>query len=269
MSYYGALRCGNEEVQLALDKSELLQYRVDVTFKDGIPYCRTTKDPMNQIYASWLCTIAGSCRNLIWSNNRERIGDMVETALGVCRLVDEYVETLGYLLGDPNSMSGRIEASIQTFMDADLQQHYQFGKGTPSKPKKKRAQYSEEIRETSEVMSVPIVTVDDVLGPKQRRNIFSMQVSSDTPMDVEENVDEDIPLELRVCNQCDSGKIVTDCPCEASSAFHSIRERLRAKRSTPDQWLAALSTVEQFCKYKRQKLAHTQKGERKQPQVAT
>ena len=87
-----------------------------------------------------------------------------------------------------------------------------------------------------------------------------MQISNKTTMDVE-GIDEHIPLELRVCNQCESGKIVAECPCEDSSAFHSMRERLCAKRSTPDEWLTALSTVEQFCKSKRQKIAHTQKGE--------
>jgi hypothetical protein len=238
---------------------------VDVTLKDGVPYCRVTKDPMNQVYASWLCTIAGACRNLIWSNNRERIGDMVETALGVCRLVDEYVDTLGYLIGDPNSMCGRIEASIQTFLESGFEKRYQFGTGTPSKSKKKRVDYSQEVRYTAEQMSAPIITIEDVIGPKQRRKIFSEPspdaVPSPVPMETEESPEDESPVELRVCNQCDSGKMLTDCLCDASSAFRSIRDRLRAKRSTPDQWLAALSTVEHFCKNKRHKIAHSQREE--------
>ena len=85
-----------------MEKSTLLSHQVDITHsKNGVVRCRMTMDPMNQVYASWLCTIAGEVRVIIWSNNRERIRDMVEAALGFCRLVDEYVDTLGRLLGDP------------------------------------------------------------------------------------------------------------------------------------------------------------------------
>ncbi len=62
-----------------------------------------------QVYASWVYAIAGEQRERLYSTNRGRLGDMVETALGVCKLTDEYGDVLGKYLEDPNSMSNRIE----------------------------------------------------------------------------------------------------------------------------------------------------------------
>ncbi len=137
LSYYGAIRCTLQEVQRALDKGTLLDYFVEVTHnKNGTAFCRASMDPMNQVYAGWYCALAGTARSKVWSNNRERLGDMVETALGFLKLTDEYVNTLGWLIGDPNSMSNRIEQSIRMFLDSDSQRHFVLGKGRPAKGKR-------------------------------------------------------------------------------------------------------------------------------------
>ena len=52
---------------------------------------------------------------------------MVETALGFLKLVDEYIHTLGWLVGDPNSMTDRIEQSTRVFIDSDSQRFFTFG----------------------------------------------------------------------------------------------------------------------------------------------
>ncbi len=96
LSYYGAIRCTHQEVMTAIDKNSLLDYEVDVTHNSlGAMYCRATMDSNNQVYASWLCTIAGDSSNRLWSNNRERLGDMVEAALGLLKLIDEKHEIAG------------------------------------------------------------------------------------------------------------------------------------------------------------------------------
>ncbi len=75
--------------------------------------------PGNQIYAAWLCTISGVHRDKINSNHRERIGDRVENALGICRIIDEYPRDLAFILGDPNGMWSRMEESIRLFIEGD------------------------------------------------------------------------------------------------------------------------------------------------------
>ena len=121
LSYYGAIRCTLYEVEEALGAKTLQTFSVEVTHdKSGVAYCRASMDPMNQIYAGWYICLSGNERNKVFSNNRERLGDMVETALGFLKLADEYVHTLGWLVGDPNSMSNRIEQSLRQFIDCLL-----------------------------------------------------------------------------------------------------------------------------------------------------
>ncbi len=78
---------------------------------------------------------------------------MVETALGLCRIVDEFTETLGVLLGDPNYLSGRIEESIRTCMESNYQVHYKFGtwRAPKNKKQKRLGQHSEEVLESAEI----------------------------------------------------------------------------------------------------------------------
>ncbi len=90
-----------------------MDYYGYTVYSRGYPYSRLTMDPMNQTYAAWLVTIAGDRRSELYSNNRERLGDMSEVALGICWLIDEYPDGLGHLLVDPNGMWGRIEESIR------------------------------------------------------------------------------------------------------------------------------------------------------------
>ncbi len=187
-----------------------------------------TKDPMNQVYASWLCTIAGEKRDEIWSSNRERIGDIVETGLGVCKLIDEHVDTLGPFLGDPNSMSNRIETSIIMFMDSKLQRHYNFGKNRPPKGPHRKVNdqsYPDEMFTEADEMLASVVTIEDVLGPRQVRKIFAVS-GTGTPTagattDMEMTSDEDTPVEQRTCKPCGSGKTVMKCDCMASTAWRT------------------------------------------------
>ena len=79
-----------------MDEESLLGYYVEVTHnKNGVAFCRVSMGPMNQVYAGWLVAIAGTARSNIWSNNREKLGDIVETALGLLKLIDEKREIVG------------------------------------------------------------------------------------------------------------------------------------------------------------------------------
>ena len=109
-------------------KGQLGNYYAYTAWQEGVAYSRLTMDPMNQVYAAWLVTIAGKQRELLWSNNRERLGDMVEAALAVCQLVDEYPDDSGHLLTDPNGMWGRLEDSIRLAISNNLSSHYTFSK---------------------------------------------------------------------------------------------------------------------------------------------
>ena len=44
LSYYGAIRCNPAEVEDALSNQKLAMYRVDITTKKGIVWCRVNKD---------------------------------------------------------------------------------------------------------------------------------------------------------------------------------------------------------------------------------
>ncbi len=61
-----------------------MDYYGYIAWSEGQAYSRLTMDPMNQVYAAWLVTLAGDRRSELWSNNRERLGDMTEVALGIC-----------------------------------------------------------------------------------------------------------------------------------------------------------------------------------------
>ena len=153
LSYYGAIRCTIAEVLEAVEKKQLLQYRVDIAHKGHTFYCRMTMDPMNQVYANWLITIAGSRHRTLRTTNPLKLGDMVETALGLCRFIDEYGEDIGWLLGDPNSMSGRIEASLRVFMESDNQKRHQVGKNSAPKRKHKwKGEYPPDVTAFAETL---------------------------------------------------------------------------------------------------------------------
>ncbi len=182
LSYYGAIRCNPQEVRTALDEESLLGYYVEVTHnKNGVAFCRVSMDPMNRVYAGWLVAIAGTARSNIWSNKREKLGYMAETALGLLKLIDENVRSLGRLVGDPNSMSNRIEQSLRIFLESDSQRFFTFGKGRPAKGKRqpRREEYQQEIADEIDEMASAVITIEDVLGPFQTRKSFSDKETAD------------------------------------------------------------------------------------------
>ncbi len=131
-------------------------------------------DPGNQIYAAWLCTIAGVQRDKINSNHRERIGDMVENALGICRIIDEYLRDLGFLLGDPNGMWSHMEESIRLFIEGDYAQHFTFGKYKLQKPKYRKllGTYCHAVLKKHDSMHLSVIVTEDVVGSYQHKSSF-------------------------------------------------------------------------------------------------
>ncbi len=83
LSYYGAIRSTRAEVETAMVAGQLTSYYVEKTYDTkGTAFCRMSMDPMNQVYAGWLVTIAGKMTCNLGTTKREKLGDMVETALG-------------------------------------------------------------------------------------------------------------------------------------------------------------------------------------------
>ncbi len=164
----------------------------------------------------WLCALAGPMRHQLGSNNRERLGDMVETALGVCRLIGEYTDVLAKYLGDPNSMSNRMENSLRMFMDADQSRHFTFGVNRPSRDKKhKWIEYSQRAIEISDQFTHPETVLEDILGPGQTRKVFTTSADSDS-------MDEEAPMQNRTCKECNNGKTVAKCSCDYSTSFRFL-----------------------------------------------
>jgi hypothetical protein len=112
-----------------------MQYYGYTAWLRGHAYSRLTMDPCNQVYAAWLVAIAGSRRKELGANYSERLGDMVENALAICWLIDEYPLDLGHLLGDPNAMWGRLEEFIRMSMINKLQNQFDFGARKLQRPK--------------------------------------------------------------------------------------------------------------------------------------
>jgi hypothetical protein len=60
LSYYGAIRNTAQELDDAVQASQLLSYHVSMTNnRKGVPFFRMAIDPTNQQYASWLVTLSG------------------------------------------------------------------------------------------------------------------------------------------------------------------------------------------------------------------
>ncbi len=57
------------------------------------------------------------------------------------------------------------------------------------------------------------------------------------------------------CKQCDSGLFMESCTCSSSKAFRSVRFQMMKKRQTRDDWNLTITSLEEFCRSKRQKLA--------------
>ena len=97
-------------------------------------------------------------------------------------------------------------------------------------------------------MSSAIITIDDVLGPFQERKVFSDKApaSSDVEMALS---DEDAPQRQRTCKQCNSGRTMSDCECQACEAWRAFGDKLANKRSM--SWTPALDVLETFCKRQR------------------
>ncbi len=127
LSYFGGLRVPQEEVLVSIADRKLMQYYGYTAWLRGTASSRLTEDPCNQVYAAWLVALAGDNRSKLWTNNRERLGDMVEGALAICWMVDDYPTELGHILDDPNGMWGRIEQSLRLSMTNRLHDHFDFG----------------------------------------------------------------------------------------------------------------------------------------------
>jgi hypothetical protein len=186
---------------------------------------------------------------------------MVEAALGLCQIVDEYVESLGDILGDPNSMSNRIEQSIRFFMESDKSQFWTFGQGVPPKNKKRqgRGLYSENVQRLADLLTPQSITISDILGPQQRRKTFKTL----PPLKIAEPVDdsatdEEIPAEERICKQCESGLSVSKCVCAGCQAHHAFQRLLGSKRNL--YWTDTIDKMEEFCTTKRRKMQQASKS---------
>ena len=178
---------------------------------------------------------------------------MVETALGLLKLIDENTRLLEHLVGDPNSMSNRIEQSIRMFIEADHQRFFKFSKHRPCKGARqpRRKEYKGEVDEELDVMDSSIITIEDVLGPLQTRKIFHEEYFNVPDPDAVMTAvsEEEDPFEKRACKLCNTGKTLSTCECEACSAWRMLGDKLSMKHTIA--WTNTLEVIENFCKRQR------------------
>lgn len=58
-------------------------------------YYRASSDPINTVYELWLITLAKGKADSIDTRTAERLGDLVECALGYCRIAEKFSKELG------------------------------------------------------------------------------------------------------------------------------------------------------------------------------
>ncbi len=96
-----------------------------------------------------------------------------------------------------------------------------------------------------------VVIIEDALGPRQRRKLFSIACTDEGEMDV--STDEEAPAEMRTCKQCNNGNRLLECHCEESEAYRTIRRQMTAKRSLSVDWDVTLDVLEGFLHIKKTK----------------
>ena len=86
LSHFGGLRLDKGRVMRAVSRAELNSYYpvMKIDLATNTMYYLVVEDPMNKTYATWLRKLAGDDLPLIGSENTEKLGDIVEAALGLC-----------------------------------------------------------------------------------------------------------------------------------------------------------------------------------------
>ena len=112
LSRYGALRVGAETFMEEARQQNLANLEIwRAVIKDQEFYL-ATKDPKNFFYASWIYHVARDQHVELPYNNCERLGDLVETGLGVLHLATIFPEDLFSIIKDANVMWRRMETSM-------------------------------------------------------------------------------------------------------------------------------------------------------------
>ena len=157
------------------------------------------------------------------------------------------------MLRDPNGMWGRMETSIRLSMENELKKHFTLSlrKIPMAKTHRWTGSYDQAVLDAYHELKTPVVVTQDVLGPDQRR--FSVDPNDDEDVQmmtgtVEPEGAEDLEVHslMQVCPQCDSGSIIANCDCSASTAFRSFRTSMLRKRPTRASWESTIDTTMEF-----------------------
>jgi hypothetical protein len=109
LSRYGAWRLGADEFVNFAQQQDLVHVDVWRTVANGRDYFLATQDPMNGVYASWIYNLL---KTQGYYNKWERLGELVETGLGVLYLATFFPEDLACIIMEPGVMWRRLETSM-------------------------------------------------------------------------------------------------------------------------------------------------------------
>ena len=104
----------------------------------------------------------------------------------------------------------------------------------------------------------PVVTVQNILGPKQERFKRVLPREADVEMQGPDLPTVDImdtPLLCLECTQCDSGMLTANCDCTSAIAYRSVTTLLSRKRSRKADWEETFSKINDFITAKRQQMS--------------
>jgi hypothetical protein len=109
LSRYGALRLGADAF---LKEAQLTGMEIWRAVVNNQEFYLATKYPMSSFYASWIYHVAREQNVELQYHNCERLGDLVETRLGVLYLATIFSQDLSEIVTEPGIIPRKMETSM-------------------------------------------------------------------------------------------------------------------------------------------------------------
>ena len=102
LAHLGGVRMTKDEIIAAGQKGHGRTHYPTMHWSDNSLFYQSVQDLSNYAYATWLQACAREAKIGLPSNNQEKLGDMVEAALGLCHLASRYPDDFQDILAEPN-----------------------------------------------------------------------------------------------------------------------------------------------------------------------
>ena len=91
LAHLGGVRMTKDEIIAAGQNGHGRNHYPTMHWSDNSLFYQSVQDLSNYAYATWLQACAREAKIELPSNNQEKLGDMVEAALGLCHLASRYL----------------------------------------------------------------------------------------------------------------------------------------------------------------------------------